>query len=57
MCKEYDICSCDEALALLEALERAWAEIPLGATRADAILKKALDTHHSNVIRYIEESE
>jgi hypothetical protein len=49
MCVKYEICSCDEALALLHAIEKAWAEMPVSKAGADKILGEALDHHHENV--------
>jgi hypothetical protein len=55
MCdKTYEVCSCDESQHLLEALERAWAELPVSPRRADDIIRKALDRHHESVSEYIE---
>jgi hypothetical protein len=45
MLRGKDICSCDEARFLLEALQAAYVHCPLGATKTAGILKKALDTH------------
>lgn len=56
MCAE--LCGCEQSQALLEALERAWAELACPTTTkertADKIIGQALDANHASVLAYIE---
>ena len=50
MLRGKDVCSCDEARFLLEALQAAYVQCPLGATKTAGILKAALDQHWDAVL-------
>jgi hypothetical protein len=50
----YEVCECDQAHYLREAIERAYAEICVSPNAADAILKEALDTDHKCTVDYLE---
>lgn len=50
----YEVCECDQAHFLREALERAYAEIVCDVSQADKIIKNALDVDHRATCAYIE---
>ena len=51
-----DYCSCEHARMLSEAIAKAWARCPLGATETADVLKAALDAEHDAMLKYLEET-
>lgn len=55
-----DFCNCAHARLLIEAIESAWAEMCVQGqadTRADKILKAAIDAHEHALLDYIHNVE
>ena len=51
-----DYCNCEHARLLSEAIAKAWARCPLGATETAAVLKGALDAEYDAMVEYLEET-